>query len=88
MKTAFNSAYLLPLPTDQEFKMLFKALEAYYNEDLNIVQRSKILDGMVHREHTSIAGIFPRVLIRGDVGADKAVEREKQAEAEKEIARI
>jgi hypothetical protein len=43
---------------------------------------------MVHREHHSIAGIFPKVLIRGDVGADKAVEREKQAEAEKEIARI
>lgn len=34
VKTAFNSAYLLPLPSDQEFKQLFRALEAYYNEDL------------------------------------------------------
>ncbi len=30
---AFNAAYLLPAPTDSEFKQLFKALEVYYNED-------------------------------------------------------
>ena len=30
---AFNAAYLLPAPTDSEFKQLFKALEVYYNEE-------------------------------------------------------
>lgn len=86
VKTAFNSSYLLPLPSDQEFKKLFRALEAYYNEDLEIVQWSKILDAMVHREHTCVAGIFPKIIVKGNVGAEsKFAEQEKQAETEKEI---
>lgn len=81
VKTAFNSAYLLPLPSDQEFKRLFRSLEAYYNEEMQIVQWSKILDGMAHREHTSIAGIFPKIIVKGTIGADKQAEYEKQNEA-------
>jgi len=42
------------------------------------VNWSKILDAMVHREHSCIGGIFPRIMIKGEVGADG-----KQADTDK-----
>lgn len=66
VKLAFNAAYLLPLPTDQELKKLFTALEAWYNEENMIVNWSKILDAIAHRQSTSVRGIFPRILSKSN----------------------
>lgn len=87
VKTAFNASYMLPIPSDKELKQLFRALEAYYNEDMQIVNWSKILDAITHREQHSMRGIFPRIIIK--VGtAEKTGLSEKEIEAQKELQKM
>lgn len=86
VKHAFNTSYLLPLPSDAEFKKLFYALEAYYNEENQIVQWMKILDAITHRTYTSYRGIFPKIISKGNPMAEKLADAERKAEAEKEAA--
>lgn len=88
VKHAFNTAYLLPLPTDAEFKRLLLSLEAYYNEELQIVQWSKILDAIGHRETTSVRGIFPKIVSKSNPMAEKLALADQKAEAEKEAAKL
>lgn len=59
---AFVSSRLLPLPSDAEFKALFKSLEAYHSEDLNLVNWRSILSATTMREQTSYRGIFPKIV--------------------------
>ena len=59
---AFVSSRLTPLPTDAEFKALFKSLEAYHSEDLNLVNWRSVLSATTMREQTSYRGIVPRIV--------------------------
>lgn len=87
VKTAFNAAYMLPIPSDAELKQLFRALEAYYNEDMQIVNWSKILDAITHREAQSYLGIFPKMLVKLSA-AEKTGMSEKEMEAQKELQKM
>ena len=47
---AFVSSRLSPMLTDAEFKVVFKAIEAYHNESLNLINWRAILSAPVSRE--------------------------------------
>ena len=59
---AFVSSRLHPRPTDEEFKALFTALEAYHNEGLGLINWRSILSAPVERDAASYRGIFPRIV--------------------------
>ena len=59
---AFVSSRLHPRPTDEDFKALFTALEAYHNEGLGLINWRSILSAPVERDAASYRGIFPRIV--------------------------
>lgn len=65
LKHAFNAAYLLPALTDYELRKLIKALEAWYNEERELVLWGNFLSAPTSRENQSLRGIFPKMLVRG-----------------------
>lgn len=63
LETAFSKVRFTPIPSRDEFKMLYKALEAYAGIDNQTdVNYNKILEAPVKREHFSINGIFPKIV--------------------------
>jgi hypothetical protein len=44
IKRAFTAAYLIPAPSDSEYKQVIHSLEAWYDEDRQTVLWGKILD--------------------------------------------
>ena len=64
LKRAFNTCYLLPAPSDSDYRRLVKSLEAWYDEDREKIIWGKILDAPTHRESKSQRGIFPKMLVK------------------------
>ena len=60
--SAFVTSRLTPILTDDEFKAVFKAVDAYHNEPLNLVNWRAILSAPVSRETQSYLGVFPRIV--------------------------
>jgi len=86
VKNAFLSSLMPDPPSDADFKQLFYALEAWYNEENKIVNFSKILEAITHRQKSCIHGIFPRIVSKPSGGTtdQPMMDNEKRLEAEKE----
>ena len=73
---------LKPSLTQEQFRKLFRALEAFHNEvQIDLVNFSTILSSTYHREnHSDINGIFKKIPVREDhTQAEKlAAELEKE----------
>jgi hypothetical protein len=50
------------MPTSDEFKAVFKGIEAYHSEGLNLINWRAILSAPVGRETQSFMGMFPRIV--------------------------
>lgn len=51
------------MPSRDEFRMLYKALEAFAGIDNKTdINYNKVLEAPVKREHASINGIFPKIV--------------------------
>ena len=59
---AFVSSRLTPALNDDEYKALFRSLEAYHDEANELINWRSILSASVDREVTCIKGIFPRIV--------------------------
>ena len=57
---AFTSARLTM--TAQEFRDIFRAIEAYHNEEQGLINWRTILSAPVERETQSLHGAFPRIV--------------------------
>lgn len=62
LETAFSKVRFFPMPSRDELRMLYRALEAYTAPETTDVNYNKILEAPVKREHSSINGIFPKIV--------------------------
>lgn len=63
MEQALTKVRFLPMPSRDELRMLYAALEAFAGIDnTKEIRYSKILEAPVKREHASINGIFPKIV--------------------------
>jgi len=56
--------------TDDEFKAVFKGIEAYHSEGLNLINWRAILSAPVGRETHSFMGMFPRIVSKTFITID------------------
>eukprot|EP00347_Sterkiella_histriomuscorum_P003356 403364608 len=80
LEAVFAKCKFFPMPSKAEFKLLYKALEAFVSNESNEVNYNKILEAPVKREHTSINGIFPKIKAKGP--SAKQIEEQKRKEEE------
>lgn len=59
---AFVSSRMTPTLTTEEFKAVFRSIEAYHSEALDLINWRAILSAPVKRETVSYLGIFPIVV--------------------------
>ena len=69
---AFVSSRFVPALTNDEFKAVFRGIEAYSDEGKRLVNWRNILKATVEREPNSIKGIFPKNVSSDDFGSKMA----------------